>query len=175
MLVEAFVTQYAKKLPEVVYTEERKRELRDVAARRAAGKVWVAEVDGEVGGTVMLLPPGAKGAQTWLPNTADLRQLATAVRFHGTGLARPLLDAAEAHARQWGLDAVTLHVRRGANGVMRMYEHRGYVRDPAGDLELPTVSLMAFARRLGLSPREPSLVDTRQPGRPAAGRATMSC
>jgi hypothetical protein len=31
---------------------------------------------------------------------------------------------------------------------MRMYERRGYVRDPSGDLELPTVSLVAFARRL---------------------------
>jgi len=31
LLVEAFVTQYARKLPEVVYTEERKSALRDVA------------------------------------------------------------------------------------------------------------------------------------------------
>jgi hypothetical protein len=29
-----------------------------------------------------------------------------------------------------------------------MYEGRGYMREPAGDLELPTVSLVAFARRL---------------------------
>jgi len=31
LLVEAFVTQYARNLPEVVYTEERKSALRDVA------------------------------------------------------------------------------------------------------------------------------------------------
>lgn len=148
LLVEAFITQYAKHLPEVVYTDERKRELRDVAARRAVAKMLVAEVDGEVAGTVALLPPGAPGSQAWLPGAADLRQLATAVRFHGTGLARPLLDAAEDVARQWGIHTVTLHVRKGADGVMRMYERRGYVREPAGDLELPTVSLVAFARRL---------------------------
>lgn len=148
LLVEAFITQYAKHLPEVVYTDERKRELRDVAARRAVAKVLVAEVDGEVAGTVALLPPGAPGSQAWVPGAADLRQLATAVRFHGTGLARPLLDAAEDVARQWGINTVTLHVRKGADGVMRMYERRGYVREPAGDLELPTVSLVAFARRL---------------------------
>jgi GNAT superfamily N-acetyltransferase len=148
LLVEAFITQYAKHLPEVVYTDERKRELRDVAARRAVAKMLVAEVDGEVAGTVALLPPGAPGSQAWLPGAADLRQLATAVRFHGTGLARPLLDAAEDVARQWGINTVTLHVRKGADGVMRMYERRGYVREPAGDLELPTVSLVAFARRL---------------------------
>jgi len=108
----------------------------------------VAELEGEVVGTVALFPPGAPGSEAWLPGAADLRHLATAVRFHGTGLARPLLDAAENVAREWGVDTINLHVRKGANGVMRMYERRGYVRDPAGDLELPTVSLVAFSRRL---------------------------
>jgi GNAT superfamily N-acetyltransferase len=148
LLVEAFITQYAKKLPEVVYTEERKRELRDVAARRKVATVLVAEVDGEVGGTVALFPPGAPGTEAWLPKAADLRMLATAVRYHGTGLARPLLDAAEALARSWDVDAVCLHVRRGAQGVARMYMQRGYVREPTGDLSLPTVFLEAYALRL---------------------------
>jgi GNAT superfamily N-acetyltransferase len=148
LLVEAFITQYAKKLPEVVYTEERKRELRDVAARRKVATVLVAEVDGEVGGTVALFPPGAPGTEAWLPKAADLRMLATAVRYHGTGLARPLLDAAEALARSWDVDAVCLHVRRGAEGVARMYMQRGYVREPTGDLSLPTVFLEAYALRL---------------------------
>ncbi len=148
LLVEAFITQYAKKLPEVVYTEERKRALRDVASKRAAAKVLVAELEGEVAGTVALFPPGAPGAEAWTPNTADLRHLATAVRYHGTGLSRPLLDAAEELARQWSVEAVALHVRRGAKGVAAMYQQRGYVRTPEGDLELPSVYLEAFLLRL---------------------------
>lgn len=148
LLVTAFVTQYAQKLPEVVYTEGRKQELRDVASRREVASVLVAEVDGEVAGTVALFPPGAPGSEAWLPNAADLRGLATAVRYHGQGLARPLLDAAEALARTWGLDAVCLHVRRGASGVARMYMKRGYVREPVGDLDLPTVFLEAYVLRL---------------------------
>ena len=148
LLVEAFVAQYAKKLPEVVYTEERKRTLRDVANKRAVASVLAAEVDGEVVGTVALFPPGAPDSQAWTPNTADLRHLATAVRYHGTGLARPLLDAVEALARQWGVDAIGLHVRRGVVGVARMYMGRGYVRAPEGDLDLPTVSLEAYLLRL---------------------------
>jgi GNAT superfamily N-acetyltransferase len=119
-----------------------------VAARRKVATVLVAEVDGEVGGTVALFPPGAPGTEAWLPKAADLRMLATAVRYHGTGLARPLLDAAEALARSWDVDAVCLHVRRGAQGVARMYMQRGYVREPTGDLSLPTVSLEAYALRL---------------------------
>jgi predicted N-acetyltransferase YhbS len=148
LLVSAFVTQYARKLPEVVYTEARKRELRDVAARRAIATVLAAEVDGEVAGTVALFPPGAPGSEAWLPNAADLRGLATAVRYHGQGLAGPLLDAAEALARRQGLDAVCLHVRRGATGVARMYMKRGYLRAPEGDLDLPTVFLEAYVLRL---------------------------
>ena len=149
LLVEAYITQYAKKLPEVVYTEERKRALRDVAAKRAVAAVLVAEVDGEVAGTVALFPPGAPDSEAWTPNTADLRHLATAVRYHGQGLSRPLLDAAEALARKWGVDAVALHVRKGNVGVARMYMQRGYVRAPEGDLLLPSVSLEAYLLRLG--------------------------
>ncbi|MBU8898437.1 N-acetyltransferase [Corallococcus sp. H22C18031201] len=144
MLVEAFITQYAKKLPEIVYTDERKRELRDVAARRKVATLLVAEKDGEVIGTVALFPPGAPGSEAWLPRCADLRGLATAVRFHGTGLAKPLLDAAEALARSWNVDAICLHVRKGADGVARMYMRRGFVREPVGDMVLPSVTLEAY-------------------------------
>jgi GNAT superfamily N-acetyltransferase len=148
LLVDAYITKYAQKMPEVVYTEERKRSLRDVAAKREIAAVLVAEVEGEVAGTVALFPPGAPGSEAWTPNTADLRHLATAVRYHGTGLSRPLLDAAEDLARKWGVDAVALHVRKGNAGVAAMYRKRGYVRTPEGDLELPTVSLEAYLLRL---------------------------
>ncbi|RYZ39569.1 MAG: GNAT family N-acetyltransferase [Myxococcaceae bacterium] len=144
LLVEAYITQYAKKLPEVVYSEERKAFLRDVASRRKDCTILVAELDGEVAGTVALYPPGAPGSEAWLPRTADLRALATAVRFHGQGLAQPLLAETEVLARRWGVDAITLHVRRGAAGVARMYERRGYQRTPSGDIDRPEVYLEAF-------------------------------
>jgi predicted N-acetyltransferase YhbS len=148
LLVEAFISQYAKKLPEVRYTGERKRELRAVAAKRAVAAVLVAELEGRVVGTVALWPPGVPGSEAWVPGAADLRHLATAVDFHGRGLSTPLLDAAERLAREWRVPAICLHVRRGAEGVERMYQRRGFVREPAGDLELPTVSLVAYLLRL---------------------------
>ncbi|MCY1029860.1 GNAT family N-acetyltransferase [Corallococcus sp. BB11-1] len=144
LLVEAFITQYAKKLPEVVYSEQRKAFLRDVASRRKECTILVAELDGEVVGTVALYPPGSPGSESWLPRTADLRALATSVRFHGQGLAQPLLAETEVLARRWGVDAITLHVRRGATGVARMYERRGYQRVPSGDIDRPEVYLEAF-------------------------------
>lgn len=149
LLVEAFVTRYAAKMPEVVVDDDRKRELRDVAGKRKVATVLVAELDGKVVGTVALFRPGAPGAEAWLPNTADLRHLAVDVTHHGRGLSGPLLDRAETIARdEWKADAICLHVRRGAVGVARLYTRRGYVRAPLGDFERPTVSLEGYVLAL---------------------------
>lgn len=144
LLVQAFVEQYAKKLPEVQVTDRRKRELRDVAGKRAVAKVWVAEASGVVG-TVAVWPMGAPGSEAWLPEACDLRHLAIDASVRGQGVAAQLLDVAEAWALSAGAKRVVLHVRRGAVGVRRLYEARGYVRDDSGDIDaLPEVFLEAF-------------------------------
>jgi predicted N-acetyltransferase YhbS len=149
LLVRAFVETYARKLPEVVVTEERKRTLRAMAAKRAAACVLVAEVAGRLAGTVALWPPGASGSEAWLVGAADLRHLAVDEAFRDGRVSAALLDAAEAEARRLGASHVCLHVRRGAHGVRRLYEARGYVRDEAGDLDrLPEIYLEALAKPL---------------------------
>jgi predicted N-acetyltransferase YhbS len=145
LLVESFVTAYAKKLPEVVVTDRRKAELRDVAAKRAVAKVWVVEAAGRVVGTVALWPPGSERSEAWVPGAADLRHLAVDQAHTGKGVSKLLLDGAEAYARAQGWTAVCLHVRRGAVGVRALYEARGYQRRPEGDLDLrPEIFLEAF-------------------------------
>lgn len=146
LLVAAYLAGYARRLPEVVLPAERLAELRAVAHKRSIASVLVAELAGRIVGTVALFAPGAESSQAWLPNAADLRHLATHPSVHGQGHSAALLDAAERLAREsWEVDAVCLHVRRGNQGVARLYQARGYQRDPAGDLELPLVSLLAFA------------------------------
>ena len=147
LLVEAFLQAYAKKLPEVVYSDERKRSLRAVAQKRAIADVWVAEQDGAVVGTVALYPPGAEGSEAWLPGASDLRHLATRPDLHGRGLSGALLDAAERFAKERGDAAICLHVRKQAEGVARLYQRRGYVRAPEGDLRYPEVELEAYVLR----------------------------
>ncbi|MBL8922413.1 MAG: GNAT family N-acetyltransferase [Myxococcaceae bacterium] len=145
LLVQAFVEQYARKMPEVQVTERRTRELRDVASKRAIAKVWVAEDGGQVVGTVAVWPVGADGSEAWLPEACDLRHLAVAASARGQSVSSRLLDAAEGWVRQSGATRVVLHVRRGAKGVRALYEARGYVRDEAGDIDaLPEVFLEAF-------------------------------
>jgi GNAT superfamily N-acetyltransferase len=149
LLVDAFLTVYARKMPEVRYDDARKKDLRDVAAKRGRAVVLVAEIDGQVEGTVSIFKPGAEGSEAWLPGAADLRHLAVDPRLHGKGLSKPLLDRAEAIARdEWKAPAICLHVRRGAAGVARLYQSRGFVREPSGDIDKPTVYLEAYALRL---------------------------
>ncbi len=148
LLVNAYVSAYAVKMPQVVVTEERKRDLRAVAEKRALAIVLVAEEGGRVVGTVALWPPGAKGSEAWVEGACDLRHLATDPATHGRGLSRLLLDEAERLAfEELAAPAICLHVRRGNEGVRRLYESRGYVRDEPGDLDYPSVSLMAFVKR----------------------------
>jgi GNAT superfamily N-acetyltransferase len=148
LLVDAFLTVYARKMPEVVYDDARKNELRDVATKRGRAAVLVAEIDGRVVGTVAIFRPGADDSEAWLPNSADLRHLAVDPAMHGKGVSKPLLDRAEAIARdEWKVDAICLHVRKGAEGVARLYQSRGFKRDPSGDIKKPTVTLEAYALR----------------------------
>jgi len=144
ILVAGYLTRYAQKMPEVVLTDRRKAELRDVATKRSEALVLVAEVDGNVVGTVAVWRPGAPGSEAWLPEACDLRHLAVHPTAQGRGLSKPLLDEAERRARQMGAKYLCLHVRRGNRGVAKLYMDRGYIRAPEGDLELPEVLLDAY-------------------------------
>ncbi|MDX2012972.1 MAG: GNAT family N-acetyltransferase [Myxococcaceae bacterium] len=149
LLVQAFVEQYARKMPEVVVSERRKDDLRRVSAKRAVAKVWVAELNGRVVGTVAVWPAGAPGSEAWIPGAFDLRHLAVDAQARGQGVSGALLDAAETFARGAGASAMCLHVRQGAVGVRRLYEQRGYRREPSGDLDArPEVFLEAFVLAL---------------------------
>ena len=145
ILVEGYVTRYAQKMPHVVVGPARRATLRDVAAKRQIATVLVVEVGGRVVGTVAIFKPGAPTSEAWLPNAADLRHLAVHPSMQGKGLAKPLLDEAERIARdEWKCAAICLHVRRGNLGVARLYQSRGYLRSPEGDLSYPDVTLEAY-------------------------------
>ena len=84
----------------------------------------------------------------YLKFAADLRHLAIDARFRDPALTDALLTTAERTAFSLGASAVCLHVRQGAHGVKRLYEARGYRRDPSGDLDYrPEVFLEALLIR----------------------------
>lgn len=149
ILVNAFVQGYAEKMPEVVVTEERKADLRNVAEKRMTGAVIVAELEGRVVGACTIYPPGSPKSEAWMPKAADLRMVGIDFELRGQGIADRLLDGAENQAREWGCDTMNLHVRRGAHGVAGVYVKRGFRRDPSGDLDRrPALYLDAFFKKL---------------------------
>ncbi len=150
VLIQGYVTAYARKMPHVIVGEERRADLRNVSQRRGYATILVAELDGRVVGTVALFAYGAPTCEAWIAGAADLRHLATDPSVQGRGFAKPLLDQAERIARDdFHAPAVCLHVRRGNAGVARLYESRGYLRDPQGDLSRPedSLELDAYALR----------------------------
>jgi predicted N-acetyltransferase YhbS len=148
LLVEAFVSTYALKMPEVVVTEARKDDLRKVEHKRETASVLVAEQDQEIIGTVTLLKPGDPSSRAWTPNTGDLRYFAVSPRFQGKGVSLPLLESIVNVARERKLSAICLHVRRGAHGVGRFYQKFGFKRDLRGDSDLPEIYLEAYLLEL---------------------------
>ena len=135
LLVEAYQSQYALKMPDVVLPEGRITDLRDQASRRAIATVLVGEEEGVVVGTVALYRWGAPTSEAWIPGAVDLRLLAVAASHRGRGVAEKMLDETERLGREWEAPALSLHVRRGAEGVARLYTRRGYERDPSGDID----------------------------------------
>lgn len=143
--VAAYTAQYSRLLPHFMPSPQRLAALRDQANRRLAGTVLVGERGGAVVGTVTLYPWGRPQSEAWIAGAADLRLLAIDPACHGQGLSQALMAAAEDLAWQWKAPAVCLHVRRGCDGVARLYQARGYVRDAAGDFSpMPGVELEGY-------------------------------
>jgi ribosomal protein S18 acetylase RimI-like enzyme len=148
LLVRSFVDTYAKRMPEVVVTEDRKASLRRAVEYRDRGYVAVVETNGKITGTVTLLKPGDSESRAWVDGHAYLRYMAVDPRIHGSGLGDELLNAALARAKEWGCSGICLHVRRGADGVARFYGRHGFRREPEGDRDqLPEIFLEGY--RLG--------------------------
>ena len=152
LLIRAFVETYARKMPEVIVTESRKADLRDVSSKRAVAQVWIAErsdsTDNRIVGTVALFPAGSAASQAWLPNCSDLRHLAISDEARGLGISTQLVSECERQARVWGNSAICLHVRQGADGVGKTYESLGYDRDLKGDASLSSVHLLGYIKYL---------------------------
>ncbi len=150
LLLNSFDTTYAEKLPQAVLSEDRKRDLQDVNARRKGGGVWILEMGNRLIGTFSLLLPSSQLSESWLPDMATLRCVAVAPEYHGLGLSERLLQEADDRVRLWGLKGICLHIVKEATSVGRVYERYGYLRDRRGDREFLGLSLSGYIRPLSV-------------------------
>ena len=111
-------------------------ELRDVAGRIAAGVlVWVAEVDGELAGTVSYVPGPGPYAEFDDPAGAGIRMLAVLPAFQGRGIGEALVRTCLDRARTDGRERVYLDTTRWMDAAQRLYKRMGFERRPELDWE----------------------------------------
>lgn len=124
-------------------------ELRDAAARAAAGELLVAldSTTGELVGTASLFvasagPRWAEGAEE---ADAVLRMLAVAPRARRHGVGRALTEECISRARDLGCRRLVLSTAVRMTAARSIYEKLGFERNPAADWEpLPGVALLAY-------------------------------
>lgn len=117
-------------------------------ARR--GEVFVAEQRDSVFGVVALLGPDAPGRAVAQGSEAELSRLAVVRSARGQGVGGALVDLCEERARAQSCEAIALWTRRYQTAAHRIYESRGYRREPQRD----SVDESGHARlvfRLGLT------------------------
>ncbi|HJU33317.1 MAG TPA: GNAT family N-acetyltransferase [Hyphomicrobiaceae bacterium] len=82
------------------------------------GRLWVAEKDGSVVGSIAMVDAG--------PGMGQLRWFLLAPEARGAGLGRRLLDAALGYARERGLAHVFLWSFTDLHDAIRLYERAGF-------------------------------------------------
>ena len=108
----------------------------------ADGTLYVAEIDGQLAGTVMYLrtqDPAYQTADWQLPfgvPVLTLHILAVHPDHQGRGVGRALMDYAETLARETGALAVRLDTHEGNAPACRLYEKCGYSMRGLVDLGL---------------------------------------
>lgn len=159
LLVRTFSATHAAKLPHAIPSPARVAELRDVKSRRENGRVIVLELGYRIIGTFALIRPESKMSDSWLVNGATLRCVAVDPEFHGLGFSAALLAESEELARSWGVDYICLHVQQGAHGVAKLYEGRGYRREPRGDLQAHELTIEGYFLALGAQDKNVSAME----------------
>ncbi|USQ78748.1 GNAT family N-acetyltransferase [Ornithinimicrobium faecis] len=119
--------------------------LRDTAARERDAEVWVAEVDGRVGGTVTWAGHGSGQREIAQEGEAEFRMLGVDPELQGRGIGRALVEAVIGRARQDNYAALVMCSDAWMASAHRLYEGAGFVRLPDRDWSpVPGVDLIAY-------------------------------
>ena len=123
--------------------------LRDAAARHREAELWVAELDGDVVGTVTIALEGSPWREIGEPGEGEFRMLAVAPAARRRGVGEALMQLVLDRFGGLGAHAVVLSSLAEMAAAHRVYERAGFRRLPERDWSpIPGVDLLAFRLEL---------------------------
>ena len=117
VLFEAFSAFRAEYTPEAFEVVTPSAE--ELSTRFDEGPMWVAELDGQIVGTVSTLPE---------PDWIYIRSMAVAPSTQGLGIGHLLLNAVEKYAIEGGFERLFLYTTYFSTGAIELYEKHGFIR-----------------------------------------------
>ena len=98
--------------------------------------IMVAEIDGEIVGSVVLFPANVQGYQGLVADELEypeLRKLAVSSKVRGKGIAKALVNECIKRSKEKGYKAMGLHTSDFMETAVNLYEQMGFVRVPEND------------------------------------------
>ena len=119
--------------------------LQDAASRAENAELWVADLNGDIVGTVTFCPPGSPYRQAADAGEGEFRTLAVSASARGHGVGRRLVEQCFQRCRLLGLRQLVLLSQEQMTPAHRLYAAMGFVRDSALDWSPePGVDLQGF-------------------------------
>ena len=99
------------------------------AERIAGGQCYVAELDGQLVGTVVVKPTYSHNECEYFtrPGVAAVHQFAVAPGLQGQGIGRALLQVCETWAREQGFRELAMDTAEQATHLIKLYTSLGYL------------------------------------------------
>ena len=112
----------------------------------------VAEIDGEIVGSVAVFPPktDAYGGLVEELNHPEIRMLAVASNARGKGVATGLIKECIQRVREQGLEYIGLHTADFMENAIQLYGQLGFERLPQFDFEPSDDGIIVKAFRLSV-------------------------
>ncbi|RID87552.1 GNAT family N-acetyltransferase [Peribacillus asahii] len=148
--IEAY-EEHAQNIPEG-HWEALKKSIASHADEQEEVELLVAELDGEVVGSVALFPAKSdayKGLVDML-DYPEIRMLAVTPQSRGRGVAEALIKECISRAKVKGSQYIGLHTADFMKSAMRLYERMGFVRMPQFDFQPADDGIIVKAYRLSI-------------------------
>lgn len=114
--------------------------LTDIEAR--AAQLFVADLDGQVAGSVNIATPGSSLIEVANGNELEFRMLAVHPTYQGQGIGRALVEFVLDYARSNGRSQVVMTTMASMTTAQAMYTSMGFHRDPDRDWNLYTAGIV---------------------------------